>query len=609
MATTIQVWKIEKLLKAQDRNITDKTESLRIPILQRGLVWSNTQKKELIESIKRGMPIGALLLYRPSDRDTVYQLVDGLQRTSAIKEYVQSPVQFLTENDEDVMGIIKEYINVLQQTGQQFNEPTLRRLILNWLKSVKNFDVDKYTAADLFYNLSDNGIQIQQNFQRNLMSGTVSGYLKNIEDRSDISGREIPIIIYTGDNLPEVFEHINTRGTKLNKFDVFAAQWESENYPLITIEEKGIKKSIKDKYTELEEDGFEIANGDGRTYTYYEFFFGFGKYLANEFRDLFKPGKKVSMADSIGFNLSALCLGLTLKEVQKLPKDITNRQIDINDLARKIIDCVEIVDSSLKPITDLKANTKDKKTSIIAKYSEYQLLSFIAKVFTTKYNENLTKKDDVDEKVEKLKRNIPFYLLYDLIDGKWDGHTDTTANYMVQQDRYFNPISKANWENLLNSYFDNELNNKTTKRETNPSVALLFLKYIYKNIISVGVNANNEQMFQLEHLTPYGRFKDKNESWAINAVSNYCLLSQELNQAKGDRTIYEYYDRTKNDPNTIIRNEQELSEIEEKWSFTTREDLEFVSDNQNFTEANYEKFLRKRFDLLKKKFYELNGIN
>ena len=48
-----------------------------------------------------------------------------------------------------------------------------------------------------------------------------------IKDDLSIGDVEIPIIIYKGsaDELPNIFERLNTGGTSLTKYEVFASTW------------------------------------------------------------------------------------------------------------------------------------------------------------------------------------------------------------------------------------------------------------------------------------------------------------------------------------------------------------------------------------------------
>lgn len=73
-------WKMEEFstIKIQE-NMADKT--FVVPRYQRGLVWSDKQRAELIDTIKKGLPFGVLLLYKEKEK---YQIIDGLQRSNAI---------------------------------------------------------------------------------------------------------------------------------------------------------------------------------------------------------------------------------------------------------------------------------------------------------------------------------------------------------------------------------------------------------------------------------------------------------------------------------------------------------------------------------------------
>jgi len=69
-----------------------------LPRFQRANVWAKPKKKALIVSIRRRLPIGSLLVYKsldPSEQGREV-LVDGLQRTIAIRDYMAAPQDFIT---------------------------------------------------------------------------------------------------------------------------------------------------------------------------------------------------------------------------------------------------------------------------------------------------------------------------------------------------------------------------------------------------------------------------------------------------------------------------------------------------------------------------------
>lgn len=79
--------------KEQDQGkitIDGKKYKLRIPPIQRGLVWNPAQVETLWDSILRGFPIGSLSLLHGDDPDTL-EIIDGQQRTNAISLGFENP--------------------------------------------------------------------------------------------------------------------------------------------------------------------------------------------------------------------------------------------------------------------------------------------------------------------------------------------------------------------------------------------------------------------------------------------------------------------------------------------------------------------------------------
>ena len=70
-----------------------------IPSFQRGIVWTKQHRKEFIETVKSGDPFGVVLVYQESINDSYY-LIDGLQRLSTLKAYMDNPLEYIDENDK-----------------------------------------------------------------------------------------------------------------------------------------------------------------------------------------------------------------------------------------------------------------------------------------------------------------------------------------------------------------------------------------------------------------------------------------------------------------------------------------------------------------------------
>ena len=106
-------WKMEEFT-AQEIHEKQEVRKIVVPKYQRGIVWRDSQKKELIDSIKKGIPFGSILLYQDENANN-YRLIDGLQRCTTIYEFISNPANFYDEDDIDDNAIneLRELIDVV----------------------------------------------------------------------------------------------------------------------------------------------------------------------------------------------------------------------------------------------------------------------------------------------------------------------------------------------------------------------------------------------------------------------------------------------------------------------------------------------------------------
>ena len=98
-------WEMSKYTVEQLNN-DYKSGRITVPKYQRGAVWNKKQKEKLIDSMNKGYPFGSILLYQ---NDGKRQIIDGLQRSTTIIEFVKNPARYFTDdniNDEIVNKII-----------------------------------------------------------------------------------------------------------------------------------------------------------------------------------------------------------------------------------------------------------------------------------------------------------------------------------------------------------------------------------------------------------------------------------------------------------------------------------------------------------------------
>ncbi len=608
-------WTIATLMGAFDENPPLK-KKIEVPKYQRNLVWKNKQKELFIESLKNGFPIGALLLYKKNiDQygNEVYILVDGLQRSTTLLNYHERPTEFFSREDIPE-AFLTNLANSLEIDDNM--QSKLVNSIVSWVRGLKGFEENKgYSSFHLANHLLKIfGIQHNNNSVMSEIHEIIVPFKEKVEIESDLSKIKIPVVIYHGteDTLPTIFERLNSKGTQLNKYQIYAATWMI--YNPINITNREIINLIKAKYDSLIDEGLEIENYEPDSqdfftgkFTVFEYIFGLSKYLMKNFPHLFGTYKKEDSADSIGFNLGAICLGLSIKEMDDLPRKV----IGLNQLKfeEALFDSINEVYACLKPYIGIKANQRQgTRTRQTIYHSEFQIISLIGKIFRMKYDHNFNQRVDWEKNKVKVLNNIPYRYLYDIIRDYWRGSGDTKINdLIVDGSLYEKEVTINNWESVLDEWLESELQKKEQKRIKITPKAILFLKYIYSHLITVYQETSKTE-FEIEHLVPVSRLMEiaeVNDGLPISAISNLCLIEKSINKEKTNKTIYEYYDeKVRNGDLTPEQASREISNIE-RYTFTKRSDLGFVTEIEI---TNYKEFLRRRFEKMKNAFYKENRI-
>lgn len=65
-----------------------------VPKFQRKLVWLMNEKKSFIDTLSKGYPFGAILIYK-YENESKYSIIDGLQRYTTIEDYIQNPEKYI----------------------------------------------------------------------------------------------------------------------------------------------------------------------------------------------------------------------------------------------------------------------------------------------------------------------------------------------------------------------------------------------------------------------------------------------------------------------------------------------------------------------------------
>ena len=200
-------------------------ESLALPVFQRGYVWKRRQVKAMMNSLYHGYPIGSLLTWttraervevRGHDRmrtsGAIELLLDGQQRVTSLYGLVRGEPPAFFEGDARAFSDL--YFN-LEDEEFDFFAPVKMRNNPLWVSVTSLFE----TGVDWLSQLANNptySAKLGDYLQR-------GGRVQQIKDK-DLHVEPITGEDKTTDIVVDIFNQVNSGGTKLSKGDLALAR-------------------------------------------------------------------------------------------------------------------------------------------------------------------------------------------------------------------------------------------------------------------------------------------------------------------------------------------------------------------------------------------------
>jgi hypothetical protein len=302
-----ETWTVANL-----KDFTDKAQ-IKIPSFQRRLRWSDDKKKQLLTSIDEGLPIGSLLVHAIPGKP--YLLVDGQQRVTTIIESAQRPYSFLTP-EFLLTDVFPKFAKSVGWNEKIDEHPKFLEAFSTWL----NGDHPELIPAT-------NLLQTQV---KSLLAGNFTPFVEEIvtfavsKANTSVRQREnypIPVICYQGEvsDLPEIFERLNQRGTKLTKYEIYMATW--ENSGLIKPSNPLAADRVLEKFNAAQEFGIGVVNQHPGMLTLGEYLLTLGHEICDGRPKIFGDEYEET-ADAIAFQAACLALGLPLSGMEKLDQHL-----------------------------------------------------------------------------------------------------------------------------------------------------------------------------------------------------------------------------------------------------------------------------------------------
>lgn len=605
---TCENWSLQDLSSAlQDMHKDNK--KIVVPMFQRGKRWNKNQEKTFIDSLIKGYPVGTMLFYETfEDNKRTYILVDGLQRGNSIKKYMTNPTEFFYD-DSISDEFCAEILKIVRQEDEEFYS-SIRTILTSFIKEQKTFkNLQYYSVAKLIADEFKAGYEPIEK-----LIDTIKNFFEKRQDLYDrIASTVIPVIVYTGEesNLPDIFDRINSKGTPLDQYEVYAAAWPvNEKYDISNLD---VIEHIVKKYDSFVEDGYFIhgySREEMRTtrkVNAFEYLFGLGKYLVEKYEILeFNKNLADDTVNPIAFELVNACLN-DADKIRILYKNL--QTIDLNVLEKAIYKAIDFVNDSISVITKFKGNSRNANKIF---HSKYQILSMISTTFKEMYaNGDFTHfADGWQERKSTIAKNLIHYYVYDIITNYWSEGGTGKIHAAAKPNRYMNEISSRAWMVALDGFFERSMLRAESKKVANPkSEEFVVLNCIYLKTFTAMDQLSIER-FDVEHIAPKEQMRKlieacKGEGLPISCIANLCYLPEYVNRSKKDKNFYQdkkYLQYVK------------LEEVETKYSFTEEEDLDWMDmpyekpEDFAVLKEYYTDYCTKRFSKIKHLFCAALGI-
>lgn len=629
----MNMWKVEKYTATQ---LTEKIRDgdIKVPPYQRGQVWSSNQEERLVDTIKKGFPFGSILLYEKKGGS--FQIIDGLQRSTTIYKYLCNPAKFFREDDitdERLEAIF--YLIEIGNANKAAVKVKIKDLIISWVtvnhKTMDEVsDIRSNKCAEVIANEFPTCSQESKSKIDDILHEMFKQFKNDCKKFSEV---EIPAIIYYGspENLPDIFSRINSKGTLLSKYQILAATWSHKEYLISEEKLTPIVSYVNKFYISIINENFKIDEYDcnqntSKSLNLYQILFGFSKILSNQFPQLFAKSQRDKDVESSAFNLVNACLGNKNSKLSELPNilnDCFKTDEDFNLFLIRILEMTDFISKQLSGYLLFKLNSRDKNNCVY--HTEMQICSIVSNAFVARYvafnyddKQNIIGRTIVlnssNKSYDKFKHNFKNNMfkkyVIDILNNVWRGTGDSKLDEVSKNNHYYSKdIQIDEFENELDHWFQQTNNNRAEYLKVgNPTSAdKILLSIIYSHSFTA-FQQNNEMNYDIEHLATKAIMKsllkpfntdEEIKKLPISSFANLCLLVEEINRKKQDKTLYD-------DEKFLeaLNGRFTLSQIEEEFSFTSKDDFIWLNSEFNDFEIlnqMYHSFLGKRFEIQKKK--------
>ena len=547
---SIATWKIGQIAGYIDSS-SNESKLIEVPRFQRGIVWGRAKIERLVDSLFQSYPIGSLLAFDAGSENgrQKYQLVDGLQRANAIAKFTKSPLTYASPENLFPVEIFETITKALGLKDQDEFQAA-KDIVNDWLTEVADTESGEFLYTNLREHLTQGHPETEQKLRPH--ERDLERALAEVRRRlQDVLNSGIPVLIYEGsdEEIPEIFERINSQGTQLSKYDILASSWVRTH---THIKNSEILEAIKEKYRSWESEGFEVQEdilGDaGEVGNLYEYLMGFSKVLSQKFPILFGPDGD---SEDIAFQIFTVVSGLPVSKMRELPGKLNRDSgdfIEPGTYEAAVLSACDAISKRLAGFVSIRGNKAVGEAK--PAHSQNQIISLITSLTVSAYDPTTGKLTN-RAALDKILANLPAHYLRDILNRSWKGSGDSRLfdrtwmkdekGKALKPDHYYqNEIYREGLESAFTQWNQEQLQKEQTTRPNLQKDVLLLLRFLYSGIMTV--LHDQSETFEVEHIYPVSycsRLISENgdTGWPISAIGNLMLLPKPINRIKGEKLL------------------------------------------------------------------------
>ncbi len=197
-----------------------------LPVFQRGFVWNRTQVKRLFYSMYRSRPVGSLLVWPTQlgsvdvrgdvapGHSPVRMLLDGQQRVTTLYGVIRGTPPPFFDGNSNAFHNLRFH---LESEAFEFYQPIAMRNDPRWVDVTAVMKASDDEFGDLANDAAGENLDLWKHYNQRL------GKLRRIRDR-DLHEEVVSIEEHSVDEIVEIFNDVNSRGTKLTAGDLALAR-------------------------------------------------------------------------------------------------------------------------------------------------------------------------------------------------------------------------------------------------------------------------------------------------------------------------------------------------------------------------------------------------